>query len=139
MDKQVIANKLESLRRCINRVQTKTPASAQALHSDLDLQDILTVNLSRAVQLCVDLSSHIIANSELSVPSTMAEGFDKLVQLKTINEHLANRLKAAVGFRNIATHSYSEINWDITYHICTERLDDFRQFAVMVSLAANLD
>ena len=55
MDKQVITQKLES---CLVRIQDKSPNNAEILVSDLDLQDIISVNLSRAVQLSVDISAH---------------------------------------------------------------------------------
>ena len=52
MDREVIAQKLESLRHCLQRVETRCPADAQTLATDADLQDIVALNLSRAVQVC---------------------------------------------------------------------------------------
>jgi len=42
---------------------------------------------------------------------------------------LADRMKKAVGFRNISVHRYQNIDWSIVYSIVTERLDDFSAFA----------
>lgn len=42
-------------------------------------------------------------------------------------------MRAAVGFRNIAVHSYREIDWHIVHEIWWQHLDDFRQFARAVS------
>ncbi len=39
MDPLILREKLESLRRCIARVETKRPASVAELESDIDLQD----------------------------------------------------------------------------------------------------
>lgn len=49
MDRRVVAEKLESLRWCVARVEAKPPASAAALARDVDPQDIVSVNLTRAV------------------------------------------------------------------------------------------
>ena len=49
MDREVIAQKLESLRHCLQRIESKCPADAQTLATDPDLQDIVALNLSRAV------------------------------------------------------------------------------------------
>ena len=46
----VIAEKLESLRRCVRRIEEKCPTEAAALANDLDIQDIITLNLTQAVQ-----------------------------------------------------------------------------------------
>lgn len=50
MDRDVVLKKLESLRRCIKRIQDKTPQAYEELVDDYDLQDIITINLERAVQ-----------------------------------------------------------------------------------------
>ena len=57
MDQVILDQKLESLRRCIKRVEEKTPSHVSQLIKDEDIQDILVLNLTRAVQLCVDIGS----------------------------------------------------------------------------------
>ena len=48
MDQVILDQKLESLRHCIKRVEEKTPPHVSQLIED---QDILVLNLTRAVQL----------------------------------------------------------------------------------------
>ena len=129
MDRRVIADKLERLRRCVQRIEQKRPATLAALAADVDLQDILSVNLERAVQLCVDIAAHIIASREIPAPTTMAGAFEALHTLHILPPDLANSMKKAVGFRNVAVHNYQEIDWGIVFHICHHTLDDFRAFA----------
>ena len=138
MDKEVISAKIESLRRCIRRIEEKTPATAEALLEDNDLQDIICINLERAVQVCVDLASHIIAESDMPAAASMAESFGQLQTLGILPSDLASRMKKAVGFRNIAVHAYQQINWKIVYAIITTRLSDFIGYAKAVSLSAGL-
>lgn len=52
MDREIIERKLESLRRCLQRMENKCPADASILVEDFDLQDIIALNL-RAVQIRV--------------------------------------------------------------------------------------
>jgi hypothetical protein len=63
VDRVLIDQKLETLRHCLVRVAGKCPPDATTLAEDIDLQDILVLNLTRSVQLCVDIASHIIAAS----------------------------------------------------------------------------
>jgi len=49
-----------SLRRCLERVRGRCPQSVETLLSDLDSQDIVALNLTRAVQICVDVAAHVI-------------------------------------------------------------------------------
>ena len=138
MDNEVIGAKLESLRRCVQRIKEKTPASETALLEDNDLQDIICINLERAVQLCVDVASHIIAESDMPAPDTMGESFEQLRKKDLISDELAARMKKAVGFRNIAVHAYQGINWRMVYSIITKQIEDFVEFARAISKAAEL-
>ncbi|MBT4519582.1 MAG: DUF86 domain-containing protein [Halieaceae bacterium] len=129
MDQVILAQKLESLRRCIQRVEEKTPLDVEVLIRDPDIQDILVLNLTRAVQLCVDIGSHIISESDEAVPTTMGDVFSSLMALGAIQSATSEALKKAVGFRNVAVHNYDVINWEIVFAICEKSVDDFRGFA----------
>ena len=129
MDREVVEQKLESLRRCLQRIKEKCPPSADILARDLDAQDILSLNLSRAVQLCVDIGAHIIAGKNVPPPATMGQTFDALAELGIIGEELASRMMNAVGFRNITVHNYEAINWQIVHAIATRHVGDFADFA----------
>lgn len=136
MDRTVIDSKLESLRRCIQRVEQRCPSTLEALSADLDAQDVIVLNLSRAVQLCVDMAAHYLSETGAPVPQTMGQAFDELHRLGVIDAQLCSHLRAAVGFRNLATHNYDEINWAIVFAIATTRLGDFRAFAQAVVQSA---
>lgn len=128
----VIEQKLESLRRALLRITEKCPEDAAALAKNIDAQDILTLNLTRAIQLCVDIGSHLISATNLPPPDTMGETFDVLQQAGIISADLAMRMKRTVGFRNIAVHNYEAINWGIVYAIARFHLSDFEEFAKAV-------
>ena len=137
MDRLLIEEKIESLRRCVRRIEDKRVATVKEREDDWDTQDILSVNLTRAVQLCVDIAAHIIAETDEPSPNTMAEGFDRLHDIGLLPAELSNTLKGAVGFRNVAIHAYRSIDWSIVHSITHDRLDDFRQFARLIM--AHLD
>ena len=129
MDKDVMLNKLESLRRCVKRIQDKTPTSSDALKENFDLQDIIVLNLERAVQICVDIGMHRISELETPVPDTMSDTFKSLNRAGILDDAITERMVKAVGFRNTAVHAYQDMDWEIVYRIITEHLNDFRDFA----------
>lgn len=133
MDREVIEQKLESLRRSLSRVADKCPPDPETLGRDPDLQDIIALNLTRAVQLCVDIGAHLIAGMEVPPPDTMGQTFDALAKAAVIHENLAMQLKKAVGFRNIAVHNYEEIDWTIVHAIAHHHLGDFAEFAKTIA------
>ena len=129
MDRELIEQKLESLRRALQRVSDKCPESIEVLSADYDAQDIVSLNLTRAVQLSIDIGSHLIACTNYPPPATMGEVFTVMNKAGFIDAKLAERMKKAVGFRNLAVHNYDAINWAIVYAISTQHLEDFKDFA----------
>lgn len=137
MDREIVEQKLDSLRRCVQRIESRCPQSAEALANDFDLQDIVSLNLSRAVQLCVDIGAHLITGLDAPAPDTMGQTFDILAHGNLIPAELASNLKKAVGFRNIAVHNYDAINWAMVHSIATQHLADFSAFARAVAEQLN--
>ena len=60
MDRVVIHQKLESLRRCLARILSKQPISLGMLQKDYDQQDIVSLNLTRAVQMALNIVCSIL-------------------------------------------------------------------------------
>ena len=131
-DKDLVLSKLESLTNCIKRIEGKKPEKVEALISDFDLQDILSVNIERAVQLMVDTGLHILSRDFGIRPGDMASVFDELEKADILGEKLAGSLKKSVGFRNIAVHEYHVIDWNIVYSIADKNVTDFRAFIKVI-------
>ncbi len=121
MDKLILFSKLDSLKRCIDRIKEKMPDSLEALSSDLDRQDIIVLNLERAVQTSVE--------QDVQAPMSMSECFGILNEIRIIDVKLMERMKKSVGFRNIAVHEYRSISWEIVYSIIRENLKEFQEYA----------
>ena len=129
MDRLILAEKLESLRRCVARIEQRRVDTAETLAADVDAQDILALNLTRAVQLCVDAAVHVLADTEHPAPATMGEAFELVARERLISDDLATRLRAAVGFRNLAVHADHRIDWAIVHRLTYDGVEDLRAFA----------
>ena len=134
MDPDIIMRKLDSLARCVERIEQKRPAKLDLLLEDIDIQDILSINLERAVQVSVDIGAHLIADFSTPPPNTMGEVFHILASQGVINAEVADALRKAVGFRNLSVHAYDDVDWEQVFAIVHDRLDDFRHFAQAVAL-----
>ena len=132
MDTDVIKTKLVSLQRCMERIRQKTPANAQQLEEDFDLQDILILNLQRAVQISTDIATSILAESP-AVPSTMAEAFLLLHKQGMLSENVARKLAKSVGLRNIAVHEYTNLDWSVVHAVAHTHIEDFAEFGREIS------
>ena len=110
MDSYVLQTKLESLIRCVNRIKAQNISAVEELENDIDKQDVIILNLQRAVQICVDIGNHILLDFNSPTPSTMAETFRQMAKNNIISDSLSKDLGRAVGFRNIAVHQYEDID-----------------------------
>ncbi|MBI1860124.1 MAG: DUF86 domain-containing protein [Deltaproteobacteria bacterium] len=134
---EVILQKIDSLVRCVLRLQTKAPFSLEKLKKDIDLQDIVIINLERLVQISVDIAMRVVSKRNFQpAPATMSQAFEALGRNGVLPEDLATRLQKAVGFRNLCVHEYDKINWEIVLTILTKHLDDYRQFGKITSQIA---
>ena len=134
MNSIVIKTKLESLRKCLNRIEAKKPETLGDLLQDIDIQDIIALNLERSVQLCVDIANHILSSLDDAPVMTMAESFERLSEKKIINEELGKNLKKAVGFRNLSVHAYDKIDWQLVWNILEGDLMDLVRFFESVEI-----
>ena len=132
MDKLVILSKIESLKRCVDRIKEKSPNSLEELVSDIDSQDVIVLNLERAVQVCVDIAAMIIADEDVKTPMSMVESFELIRQLGVIDKVLTNKMQKCVGFRNVAVHQYQSIEWEIVFSIVKKDLSDFQHYAKQI-------
>ena len=129
VDKKVISEKLQSLERCLKRIKQHTPSSVEVLKTDFDKQDLVCLNLQRAVKSSVDIASHILAEELNEKASTMSEVFLILSERGIIDKNLALSLAKSIGFRNIAVHEYDSLDMDIVYAIITKDINIFYDFA----------
>ncbi|NBX18853.1 MAG: DUF86 domain-containing protein [Proteobacteria bacterium] len=134
-NKTLILEKLDTVARCLERVRDKSPATLQELSVDLDRQDIIILNLERAIQACVDIATHFTSHTPLPVPVTMADSFEVLASAGVITRQTADRMKKAVGLRNILVHEYQKIDWSILWSVITNHISDFQIFAQEVQTA----
>lgn len=132
VDRDVVIAKISSVQRCLKRIKDVSGLNPDLL-DNLDTQEIVILNIQRAVQGVIDIAAHIVADEGLGVPVELRENFEFLSREGIINKELSARLKKMVGFRNIAVHEYETINNDILKSILQYNLKDIEDFYVVVS------
>ena len=131
MKNDVILNKISIIERCMHRIHDVYDNDPSNL-KDYTKQDSIILNIQRACEACIDLAMHIVAEKRLGLPQTSREAFDLLRDQFIIDEEVAKRLKAMVGFRNIAVHDYQTLNLDILKQIIENHLGDFTNFTKQI-------
>lgn len=129
VDRDLVLAKVATLERCLARIDT---AHERPGLDPLDRQDILVLNLQRAVQAMLDLAAHVVAREGLGVPDDLAASFDLLKRAGFLDEELRDRMRRMTGFRNVAVHEYRKLDPSIVESIVRNRLGDLRAFAKVV-------
>lgn len=112
MQNDIIINKTATIERCIYRINEEYNNDPENL-KNYTKQDSIILNIQRAREACIDIAMHIVSTNKLGVPQTTRQVFDILNEANIIDERLADRLKAMVGFRNIAVYDYQALNLSI--------------------------
>lgn len=133
VNKDLITAKLSELTDRIERARKHCPEDAEALASDQDALDLVAFNLMLAVQACADIASHIIADEGWPSAGSLANAFGRLVEHRVTSNRTGERLKRAVGLRNVVAHGYTRINPDMVHAAATKGLVDLETFAAEVA------
>ncbi|AKS38137.1 hypothetical protein NP92_06160 [Anoxybacillus gonensis] len=127
MMNDVILNKVSVIERCMKRIHEEYENNPKHLEN-YTKQDSIVLNLQRACEASIDLAMHVVAQKKLGLPQTSRDAFALLEQHGIISSSLSQKMKAMVGFRNIAVHDYQELNLTILQKILDNHLTDFTEF-----------
>lgn len=128
MTADVALAKLATIERCLGRIRDVTAGNPDAV-DDLNTEDIVVLNLQRAIQAAIHLAAHLIAGRRWGLPDSLKAHFAILASHGVIDAELSERLQAMAGFRNIAVHDYERIDRAVLKSILRTRLVDLEAFA----------
>jgi uncharacterized protein YutE (UPF0331/DUF86 family) len=130
VDRDVILAKAAAIDRALARISDVR--TRRGTMNAEDVEELLELNLQRAVQSAIDLSAHVVATERYGLPDSVAATFTLLQANGVISQSLAERLRRMAGFRNIAVHAYETIDPTIIESLVEERLGDLRELAAAV-------
>jgi len=125
----VILNKIETIKRCISRIDEEYLGYEKEFQTNYTKQDSIILNLERLSQATIDIATHIIRVKKLKVPKRSREVFTILEESEIVSKEISSSMQSMVGFRNLAVHDYQNLNLDIVEAIINKHLSDFEQFS----------
>ena len=128
IDRDLILAKINNIQNCLNSIKTYTRNFDINSLDEIMVQDLVVLNLERAIQACIDIALHILSREALGVPLSMGDAFFSLYKNSFISEKLSKNLIKMVGFRNIAVHEYQRLDLDILKSVVKNNLKDFEEF-----------
>ena len=133
MTTDVALAKLATIERGLERIRSVTHGDPESI-DDLDVEEIVVLNLQRAIQATIDLTAHVIAGRRWGLPDSLRAHFRILVDQRILAPGLGVRLEGMVGFRNIAVHEYDRIDRAILKAIVGGHLPDLEEFSAAIKV-----
>jgi uncharacterized protein YutE (UPF0331/DUF86 family) len=132
MTSDVLLNKVAIIERCLARIEEEYVGHEDEFESNYTRQDSIILNLQRACEASIDAAMHLVRLRKLGVPQESREAFDFVSDAGLVDAALCSRLKAMVGFRNVAVHDYRRLNLEVVRNIVEHHLVDFKDFGFAI-------
>ncbi len=133
VDRALLAAKIAVVRDATERIRAVRPSSADAFVEDRTVREVIILNLFVAIQACLDLAAHWLADAGWDMPVTYADVFAALAEHAVVPRELATRLAAAAAFRNLVAHQYGILDWRRVHALATSNLSDLDAFCATLA------
>lgn len=111
---------------------------AQQFRAATKDRDLAIFYLFLALQECIDLAAHWVADAGWGVPDDAGSTFDELADRGAISRELADRLREGVGLRNRIAHGYALLDYGRVQAEALAGIPAIRSFLVLVGQAAGI-
>lgn len=129
VDRESFSRRLEALRGYLADLAAFREASEQEFVAEPALHHLAERYLHLAIEACLDLANHWIAEKALPTPDADRDTFTVLEKEGELTPDAAERLRGWAGLRNVLVHEYVDIDHSITYRAIREELGDLEALA----------
>ena len=128
VDSEIVLEKLRHIRAALDRIREKSPRSRKHLFGDPDTQDVVLRNIQNALQGCMDIASHIVADEGWGPAQKAGDFFLILGERKVLTADLTKSMARLIKFRNILVHEYTRLDAGKTWNIVNKELPGIEAF-----------
>jgi len=128
VDRDLILRRLADLDTYLDQLAPYRAVELERYRSDWKTQRIVERTLHLAIETCMDVADHIVADRRLRVPETGGATFDILAEAGVLPAELGRSLARMVGFRNILVHDYARLDAELVLKALRTNLADFERF-----------
>jgi uncharacterized protein YutE (UPF0331/DUF86 family) len=129
VDQEIFSRRLEALHGYLEKLRAFLEADESEFVREPALYDLAERYLHLAVEACLDLANHWIADQSLATPDANRDTFTVLEGAGELSPEIAEKLRGWAGFRNILVHEYLEIDHSVAYHAIRNELGDLESLA----------
>lgn len=136
VNRDVVAAKVARARGWLNDCAPAFSGPAEAFVADRGRRDLALFYLFLAIQECIDVAAHWVADEGWGDADEAGSAFDVLADHDLISRQTATALRAAVGLRNRIAHGYAILEHERIHAEAQVGIPALRGFLSAVSDAA---
>lgn len=129
VNRDIVASRLGKLREYLGYLKKLKRHSYREFADEPVIRGSVERYLHLAIESCLDLGNHLIADQELRRAEDYKDIFLILGEAKVIPKSFAHRIAPMGGFRNILVHDYLKLDPRKVHQFLQQRLPDFQRFA----------
>jgi uncharacterized protein YutE (UPF0331/DUF86 family) len=134
--RDVVAAKASRARGWLNDCAPGLLGPLEPLASDRPSRDLALFYLFLAIQECIDIAAHWVADEGWGEPDDAGSAFDLLADHGIVTRETATALRAAAGLRNRIAHGYAVIEYERVHREAQAGIPALRTFLVAATSAA---
>jgi len=135
VDPDVFDRRLERLEQAITDLRGVAAVDRATFLVDRRLQAQAERWTQVAVEACIDLAHHLIADHGWATPATHRAAFATLAAQGVISDEGATRMAGWAGLRNVLVHLYLDIDHARLHDVLTGELDELVAYAAALAAA----
>ncbi len=135
VNRQLIENKLSQLAGYFADLIESQDVEQKEYLADKKTQRYVERTLHLAIECCLDIGNHLIADNNWREPINNKDVFAVLEENRIISSSLLSDLGKMAQFRNVLVHDYARVESDIIYSILQNNVADFQRFIYEINEA----
>lgn len=138
VQREVVINKVARARTWLNDAERILNRPLEDFLADVKDRDLALFYFFLAIQECIDLAAHWVADEGWGEPDDAGGAFDLLADRGAITREWATALRGATGLRNRIAHGYALLDYDRVHREAPECIPSVRAFLVAIATAAGI-
>lgn len=136
--RDLIAAKTGRARVWLNDATSILDTPLETFLSDPRTRDLSLFYLFLAIQECIDLAAHWVADEGWGEPDDAGSAFDVLADRGVIDRDTATSLRGAAGLRNRIAHGYAMLDYERVHREARAGMAPLRRFLAAIAEAADV-
>jgi uncharacterized protein YutE (UPF0331/DUF86 family) len=132
VDRDLALRKIATIDQYLVQLTEYRTVDPEFYRNDWKTQRIVERTLYLAIEACMDLADHLVADRRLPVPDTGAATFEIVADAGVISAEVGRSLARMVGFRNILVHDYARIDPSTVLGVLRTDIEDVARFRDIV-------